>query len=332
MAAAMSLTFCNITCITKFLFMLVHIKRIRITVEKFLNYDAKIVPGTRFSKNLSKFLRVVKKRALSIWLFLVTNGIVYIIIPFLKPGRNLTVNLYILYGLEPMLETPHYEIAHVVTTIAVVFCVYLMVNVAVYVIVMIGYNEAQINTLSEEVNNLWGDSQNFYNSLKHKIKDKKYSIYIKEIIVNEYIRIRLKDIINYHVTNIHFFHELNHEFSDTLAIEYVIMAMAIIAELLGGLEITYLQIPYTVVQLYMDCLSGQRLIDACRGFEEALYGCKWESFNASNQRTILLMLLISQKTLLLSAGGMANLNFECLMMIFKSSYSVYTALKSRLQH
>ncbi|CAH2244034.1 jg12135 [Pararge aegeria aegeria] len=246
--------------------------------------------------------------------------------------RTMIVNIYKndSKSLEPMLESPNYEIVHIVTTISVGFCVYLMVNVAIYVIVIVGYNEAQMFTICIEVRNLWDDSQNFYNRIKHRINNKIYAVYIKEKIVNEYIRIRLKAIIHYHVTNIHLFRELNNEFSDTLAIEYSIMSIAIIAELLGGLENTYLQVPYTVVQIFMDCLSGQRLIDACREFENALYSCEWENFNADNQKTISLMLLISQNTLMLSAGGMANLNFECLMMILKSAYSAYTALKSSI--
>lgn len=237
-----------------------------------------------------------------------------------------------LTGLEPMLESPNYEIINTVTIISVSFCVYVMVNVAVYVIVIVGYNEAQIYTISEEVRSLWNDSQDFYDKIKHKIRDKIHAVYIKEKVINEFIRIRLKTIVYCHVTNIDLFKELNNKFSLTLAIEYTLMSIAIIVELLGGLENTYLQVPYTVVQLIMDCLSGQRLIDACHEFENALYSCEWENFNASNQKTVLLMLVISQKTLMLSAGGMANLNFSCLMMILRSSYSAYTALKSSLQY
>lgn len=227
-----------------------------------------------------------------------------------------------------MLESPNFEIANIVTTISILFCVYVIVNVAVYVIVIVGYNEAQLYAISEEVKSLWDDSKDFYNKIKHKIHDKIHVIYIKEKLINEFIRIRLKTIVYYHNTNIRLFKELNNEFSDTLAVEYAIMTIAIISELLGGLHNTHLQVPFTVVQISMDCLSGQRLIDACHEFENALYSCEWQNFNASNQKTILLMLKISQKTLMLSAGGMANLNFNRLMMILRSSYSVYTTLKS----
>ncbi|XP_050348162.1 uncharacterized protein LOC126772027 [Nymphalis io] len=281
--------------------------------------------------NRSPKLRVVKKRAIAIWVFLVSNGGIFTVIPFIIPGRHFTVEVYLLYGLEPMLETPNYEIATCITTISVGFAVYIMVNVAVYVIVIVGYNEAQLNALSEELINVWDDSKNFYNHVKHRISDKVHAVYIQKQIMNEFIRIRLRDIIKFHIANINLFHELDEEFGSTLAVEYSIMAVSIIAGLLGGLENTYLQLPYVIVQILMDCLAGQRLIDACDNFERSLYSCKWENFNASNQRTILLMLMMSQKTLMLSAGGIAKLNFNFMMNILKSTYSTYTTLKSTVK-
>ncbi|XP_069361213.1 uncharacterized protein [Maniola hyperantus] len=330
-AVSISLTTCSVTCFTKLFFMMLHVSHIRETVQKFLAFDAQIAPGTRFAINLRKNLRVVKKRALVIWIFLVANALIYLLIPLLRPGRHTAEAYFIPYGLEPVLESPNYEIIFILTTTGVSFCVYIMVNVAVYVIVIVGYNEAQLYALSEEIKILWVDSQNFYNEIKHKIHNKIHAISLKEKIVNDYIQKRLNTIVYCHVTNIHLFRELNNEFSDTLAVEYSIMTVAIISELLGGLENTYRQVPYTVVQIFMDCLSGQRLIDACHEFENAIYSCEWENFNASNQKTVLLMLLLSQKTMMLSAGGMANLNFSCLMMILKSSYSAYTTLKSSIQ-
>ncbi|XP_052743569.1 uncharacterized protein LOC112051849 [Bicyclus anynana] len=300
-----------------------------------LAFDATISPKSRFGINLRKNLRAVKKRALVIWLFLVMDGIAFGTTPLLRPGRHFAVDLYIIYGkksaycLEPMFESPNFEIATVLTSISIAFCVYIMVNGAACFIVIFGYIEVQILTISTEVTNLWEDSQNFYNYMKD---DKQDEIHTKEEIINEYIRIRLRKIIDYHVTNINLFREINNEFCNTVAIEYGIMCVAIVAELLGGLEHTYLQVSFSVVLILIDCLSGQKLIDACNTFEEALYSCQWENFSANNQRSIYLMLLMTQKTLKVSAGGIASLDFNCLMIIFKFSYSAYTTLKSRIQH
>ncbi|XP_046969739.1 uncharacterized protein LOC124537069 [Vanessa cardui] len=330
-AIAIAYGTCSVTCLTKFIFMILYAKELRITVQKFLKCDSQVIPNTRFSKNLCMKLRVVKKRAIGIWVFLVSNGGIFMIIPFLIPGRHFTVEVYLLYGLEPMLESPNFEIGTCITTLSVGFAVYIMVSVAVYVIVLVGYNEAQLNALSEELIRVWDDSKNFYNHIKHRVNDKVHAVYIQKQIMNEFIRIRLRDIIKFHIANINLLHELDEEFGATMAIEYSIMAVSIIAGLLGGLDNTHLQLPYVIVQIFMDCLAGQRLMDACDNFEKSVYSCQWENFNVSNQRTIHLMLMMSQKTLMLSAGGVSKLNFNFMMIIFKSAYSTYTTLKSTVK-
>ncbi|CAH2247914.1 jg12258 [Pararge aegeria aegeria] len=127
MANAITLTTSGVTSLTKFIFMKFYISHIRETIEKILQFDVLITPGSRFAINLQNNLKVVKKRAFIVWIFLITNGTIYAVTPFLKPGRNFAEDPYILYGLEPMLKSPNYEIAHVVTTIAIFFCVHLMV-------------------------------------------------------------------------------------------------------------------------------------------------------------------------------------------------------------
>ncbi|XP_034834927.1 uncharacterized protein [Maniola hyperantus] len=330
-AVALTLGTCTVTCITKFIFMKMYAHDIIETVDRFLQCDEQVLLETRFAKNLRKRLRIIKKRAIVIWILLVLDGVVYLLIPLLRPGRHISQDLYIIYGLEPMLESPNYEVVQILINVSIGFAVYTMVNVAVYVIVVIGYNEAQIHALSEELRNIWSESQKFYNAIKHTIEDKIHVLYIKEQIVNEFIRIRLRDIIKFHITNINLFHELDNEFRNTLVLEYSIMSISIIAELLGGLQNTYLQLPYTIIQVLMDCLAGQRLMDACDDFETSLYACEWENFNVSNRKTVLLMLAVSQKTLALTAGGVTKLDFNCLMIILRSSYSMYTTLKSTLK-
>ncbi|CAH2092585.1 unnamed protein product [Euphydryas editha] len=316
---------------TKIVFMKANANKIKNTVHNFLKCDSQVIPNTRFAKNLRKNLRVVKKRSLIIWVTFAINGLAYLILPLASPGRHFTIDFFLLYGLEPMTESPNYEIATVIFTITSGFAVYSMVGIAIYFLVIVGYNEAQMYALSEELRNIWNDSQNYYNNIKHRINDKRQIILIKKQIMNEFIRIRLRDVIKFHITNINLLYGFNQEFRITLAVEYTLLAIAIIAELLGGLEHTYLALPYTIVQMLMDCLAGQRLIDASDDFERSVYSCQWENFNMSNRRTVLLMLVMSQKTMVLSAGGFATLNYSFLMAILKTSYSTYTTLESAVK-
>lgn len=209
-----------------------------------------------------------------------------------------------------------------ITSIA--FGIYTLVSIAAYIIVIAGYIESQMHALCEELKNIWDDSRNVYKIHKRKSNE-------TEDIANQFIRVRLRDIVKLHIANVNLLHDLEQELRTSLILEFGLITFAITAELLGGFKNTYLQLSYTILQVYIDCLVGQRLIEACRHFENALYSCKWEYFDVENQKVVLIMLGMAQKTLMLSAGGIAKLDFACLMAILKSTYSAYTTLNSTVK-
>lgn len=230
-----------------------------------------------------------------------------------------------------MFESPNFEIATVLNITSIGFGIYTLVTIAAYILVIVGYIESQMHALSNELQFIWDDSLNFYNVIKHNFLDKIHAVDNKRKVMNIFISVRLRDITKLHIVNINLLKELDEELRTTLALEFMFMAFSITAELLGGLENTHLQLPYTVLQIFIDCLGGQRLIDASNNFETSLYNCKWENFNIQNQKTVLLMLRVSQRTLVLSAGGVANLDFPCMMSMLRTTYSAYTTLKSTLK-
>lgn len=71
---------------------------IRDLVYEYVECDRLVSPETRFAKNIIKNLRVVKRRALTIWVAFVINGVIYILISILRPGRHLTEDMYVIYG------------------------------------------------------------------------------------------------------------------------------------------------------------------------------------------------------------------------------------------
>jgi hypothetical protein len=206
---------------------------------------------------------------------------------------------------------------------------------AAFLIILSGYVEAQLRALSVELLNLYADSENqtfhSYNTDldifdSHEIRTEMNAGTNNE--VNKTVAARLRVIAKAHMTNIELLGQVQNIFRGAFAFEFVILSIGLIAELLGGLQNTYMQVPFAIIQVGMDCLVGQRLMDACNVFEVAVYSCKWERFNATNMKTVLLMLMNSQKTMTLSAGGIRVLNFACLMSVFKSIYSAFTTLQS----
>ncbi|XP_034834926.1 uncharacterized protein [Maniola hyperantus] len=314
-------------CASKFIYMHLYSDTVINLVEDYLRCDSLIVPRTRYASNVLKYSRVVKKRATIIWTALVMNGIIYILLPFVTPGRHLTEDLFVVYGLEPMFESPNYEIAMVFLILGVCFAVCTLSNTTMFILTVVGYLEAQMQALSEELLNVWDDSKRFYDKYRTEIEVVNEN-HLENIIRNLFIKYRLEEVIQFHVLIISLRNKVEKELRYIFIVEFILRFLGTVAELFGGLENTYLELPYTFVQLYMECLIGQRLIDASNVFENSLYECKWENFNIDNRKTVLFMLQCSQKTLTLSAGGMAVLSYSCLMEVMKTTYSAYTTMQS----
>lgn len=316
--------------IIKFFYTYIYIKKVRKIVEGYLACDALVDTSGRFYVNLLKTLRTVKTRCITYWLVIMSNGFAYWSKPFFMQGRHLLEDRVIIYGLEPMLESPNYEIAYFIMTASVCFICYAAANVTALLIAVVGYTEAQLLALSEELTHIWEDAEKHYYSIRTNNRDLKTDD-TKHKVMNEFIRHSLVSIIKSHATNINLIHQVESVFKGAIAIGYVFLIMGLIAELLGGLENTFLQIPFAIIQVAVDCYTGQKMMDANFVFERAVYDCGWEQFDKVNMKIILLLLQNSQKTLKLSAGGITMLNFSCMMSVFKSIYSAYTTLRTTLK-
>ncbi|XP_045500355.1 uncharacterized protein LOC123697835 [Colias croceus] len=323
-SVVISLAMCSQPSFIKMFYMIIYKKKVQSLIQNYLLLNLLVKPESSFSKNLHIQLRFIKKRATTVWATMAMNGILYIAVPIFMPGRHLAEDFLVIYGLEPMLESPNFEIASAMIGISVYLCVCSLGSITAMNLIIIGYSESQMISLSKELNYLWQDAKDFTTSLQKSIV---YKYAKKTSIINTYITERLKEIIFLHIRNIQVIEEFESVFSITKAIEFIFIILAIISELLGGIENTYLQIPFSFVLILMECFAGQKLMDACEMFERAIYNCNWEKFNVTNRRTILMMLVSAQKTLSISAGGMAALNFACLLSVMKFSYSTYNTLR-----
>ncbi|XP_041982468.1 odorant receptor 2a-like [Aricia agestis] len=310
---------CNsCTCITKFIVMNVHRKILCELVSRYLDCDAQVVPGSRFHQNLMKHTRIVKKRALGIFFALMGITALFILRSQVRPGRHLPQDIYVMYGLEPTFETPNYEMSLFLMVLCLAVCVYEIAVVKALVVIMVGYIESQLLALSEECANIWDDTKTSIDD--NRGKDNK--------IINKEVELKLKNIVRFHVININNLNDFDEFYRFISFADFTLIGAAIISELLGKLENTFLDLPYTFLQIYIDCYIGQRLSDAISRFENAVYECRWENFNAKNMKTVLLLLKMSQKTATVTAGGITPLNYITLMSVIKSTYSAYTTLRS----
>nr|WEG72125.1 odorant-receptor-31 [Grapholita molesta] len=318
-AVLLSLACACIIGLLKLFFLLFTSKHVQNTIQIYLSYDKRICRDSRMYQRLVKNLRVIKRRASTIWILLVVNGALYCLMPLLLPGRHLAEDTLVIYGLEPMFETPNYEIAHILFWITIMLTVYCSGSIAALLITLSGYVEAQMITLSEEMLDLWKDA------LALPVEDGQDVDKLR----NLFIKRQLESIIQAHAANLCLIRLTESMFSNAIALEFCLLGMALIAELLGGIENEYIEIPYALNQVSMDCFTGQRLMEASLMFNEAVYSCKWENFDATNMKTVLLILKNSH-TMVLSAGGVAQLSYTSLMSVIKSIYSAFMALRSTM--
>lgn len=233
-----------------------------------------------------------------------------------------------------MLETPNYQIAFVLMTMGIYVAAYLPSNATAFQIIIGGYVESQMLAWSEELKNLWEDADKYYAKYTRTQVNNTNRISSnfpeKDSVVNEYVNQRLRDIIKAHATNLNIFSEMENAFKGTVAVEFGLLIASLIAELLAGLQNTYMQVPFGLMQVGMDCFTGQKIIDASIEFERAVYCCKWEHFNKDNMKLITLVLMTSQRTMTLSAIGITKLNFVSFLAIIKMIYSTYTTLSATM--
>ncbi|XP_049879654.1 odorant receptor 22c-like [Pectinophora gossypiella] len=313
---------------TKLLCAFIFRKQLRNIIAEYLACDALVEPGSRFATNLNTTLRAVKKRAIIVWNVIVWNGIIYVVKPLLMPGRHFPEDGFVLWGLEPMTSSPLYEVAFTVTAIGVYVTCYPAANVTSLFIIIAGYTEAQMLAWSEELKQLWDDAlahcrenSSIEDGRTQKETDKK---------LNEYITTRLIQVLEGHTKMINLLHQVEDVFRLPIAIEFMLLITGLIAELLGGLENTYIELPFALMLVGTDCFTGQRIRDASMAFEHAVYDSKWENFDPANRKIIMLMLQNSQKIMKLSAGGIATLSLECLMAVLRMTYSAYTTLRTTM--
>ncbi|XP_053610740.1 uncharacterized protein LOC128675381 isoform X2 [Plodia interpunctella] len=323
--------------LVKWIYMFLNQNSLRNLIENYLIHDVKGNSNARLTNNLLKVLRQVKRRAIIFWFMIIGNGVAYAIKPLLMPGRHIMEDTEFLFGLEPLHESPNYEIAYLLSLGGVIFTCYGTSNLSGFFIIITGYIEGQMLCLSEELVNIWDDAHKYYYQNHvftencHRVASDE-TIRGKDIILNEYVRKQLRNIIDYHTTNMSFLRQIEDVFRNAIAIEFGLLIVSLIAEFLGGLENTYLIMPFALVQVTMDCITGQKLLDSSDIFHRAVYECNWENFDVKNMKTVLMMFRISHKGMALSAGGLVKLSFLCLMSVARLIYSTYTALRTAVDH
>ncbi|XP_071051071.1 odorant receptor 85b-like [Onthophagus taurus] len=82
------------------------------------------------------------------------------------------------------------------------------------------------------------------------------------------------------------------------------------------------------IALWLSCIAGQRLSDESLSINTTIYATNWYELDISLQKTLLLMMLRSQRALTVKAWLLGDSSLETLKVILKTSYSIITLLNT----
>nr|WCC57341.1 odorant receptor 6 [Papilio dardanus] len=85
-----------------------------------------------------------------------------------------------------------------------------------------------------------------------------------------------------------------------------------------------------IIQLAIQCFTGNELTYQARRVADAVMECQWERMPVRIRKMLLLTMMRAQRPLHLTAAGFANMNNDCFLSIMKAAYSYYAVL-SKLQ-
>lgn len=84
-----------------------------------------------------------------------------------------------------------------------------------------------------------------------------------------------------------------------------------------------------LIQVLLLCIGGQKIIDSSKEIAIAVYELNWyENMNNEERRSLMMIMIQSQKMCRLTAGKFAKISLKSFMMISKSAYSYFMLLKT----
>ncbi|XP_039750039.1 odorant receptor 7a-like [Pararge aegeria] len=84
-----------------------------------------------------------------------------------------------------------------------------------------------------------------------------------------------------------------------------------------------------IIQLAIQCFTGNELTYQASRVSDAIMQCKWERMPPRFRRLLMLMMMRAQRPLKLTAAGFANMDNRCFLAIMKAAYSYYAVLSQK---
>nr|WCC57669.1 odorant receptor 19 [Papilio xuthus] len=142
---------------------------------------------------------------------------------------------------------------------------------------------------------------------------------------------RINNIVYRHSLILHTVKEIQEIYSVTIGVSFGLEAISMCIFFVLPLNLAFNFSPIIVHGMFvffLYCYQGQKITTAAERFQNAVYFCGWENFSIKEQKMILIMLIQSQKPVLLKAGSVVPVCIYTFACTMQSIYKFVTAFKT----
>ncbi|XP_059060739.1 odorant receptor 82a-like [Achroia grisella] len=308
------------TCIplSKYIFMWLSSERLKKILDM-SRQGLKIIPDESAAKK--KMLTTLRKGRYVSFLVIInqaTSHIFYLVLPLLFTifgnSRYLPSTPGEIFGLSGKYESPFYQISFILTSIATGFSAINQTGYIVLFVSLLSHELGHFYAITETLNYIYkilnGEETFERDDVKQKIIEDKLKLCIKH---HQFIMI---------------YHErIKNLYKSVFGAHFLMMTLVLVTTLqtMNAWDIsnTLLTGVTGIMPLFIYCFGGELLLIAESRMSTAVYSSGWELMNPRQAKMVLIMLILSQEPLYLTASDIFIMNRETFGDVAQIIYKIY---------
>ncbi|XP_043503445.1 odorant receptor 13a-like [Polistes fuscatus] len=278
--------------------------------------DQKAATTEEESKTIRNTVTISRKISIRSTLMCLSVVIVYTILRYvtiLHTGRNLLFRAYFPYDTR---ISPNYELTFIAQLIAAFYAATSYTAVDTFIAMLVLHICGQLSNLKRELINLRSkNGDEFKTKLTNIVEKHDYLNRFVDTIENRFHIMLLIQILG-------------------CTVQLCFQCFQALLSYIEGpdelfiLEVSFLMlyICYVLIQLYLYCYVGERLLSESTDILQAVYDCEWYNLTPKESKSLLMIMYRARSPLYLSAGKFCIFTLELYSSILKTSMGYISVL------
>lgn len=222
-------------------------------------------------------------------------------------------NYNIFTGIRQRYESPYYEIAFILIVIATGFSA---INQTGYIVLF-------VNILSNELGHFSAITDTL-NQIQDIVADNTSE---NEAEKEKAVEEKLKFCVKHHQFVLKYHAKIRNLYKVVFGCHFLMMTLVLVTTLqtmnAWNISNTILTGVTGVIPLFIYCFGGELLLSAETDLSTAVYSCGWDLMKGKQARLVLFMLVLSQRSLYLTAADTFIMNREMFGNVVQVVYKIY---------